>query len=256
MNLGDVTRKTVPKMCLVSAPRNGGSIATAHFHSASRARSHRRAGRGERGDRLRDPGIGRGAGRASRRRPAARIEVEHPTGFFTVDVEVEVAQDIVVRRARRCCAPRASSCAAKCSCPARSGAAHERCGFVCSDSARSGRRWLPTCALAWAASRRGISSLRSRRARRRRGGPARRDRGGRCAQRSGRGRPRRSAPSRPRRSAKPRCPWRAHLEARCVLLRSEFHVAGCEAGGRSAGSTPRAADSSRRRSCRRSRRIA
>ena len=31
MNLGDVARKTVPKMCLVSAPRHGGSIATATF---------------------------------------------------------------------------------------------------------------------------------------------------------------------------------------------------------------------------------
>ena len=31
MNLGDVTRKTVPKMCLVSAPKNGGAIATRNF---------------------------------------------------------------------------------------------------------------------------------------------------------------------------------------------------------------------------------
>ena len=35
-----------------------------------------------------------------------------------------------------------------CSCPARSGAAHERARFACSDSARWGRRSLPTCALA------------------------------------------------------------------------------------------------------------
>src|SRR6267378_104150 len=31
MNLGDVTRKTVPKMCLVSEPRNGGAICTRTF---------------------------------------------------------------------------------------------------------------------------------------------------------------------------------------------------------------------------------
>src|SRR5262249_3169352 len=31
MNLGDVTRKTVPKMCLASAPRKGGAIATRNF---------------------------------------------------------------------------------------------------------------------------------------------------------------------------------------------------------------------------------
>jgi 4-oxalomesaconate tautomerase len=31
MNLGDVTRKTVPKMCLVSPPRHGGAVSTATF---------------------------------------------------------------------------------------------------------------------------------------------------------------------------------------------------------------------------------
>src|ERR1700751_5932978 len=31
MNLGDVTRKTVPKMCLVSAPRHGGTLDTRTF---------------------------------------------------------------------------------------------------------------------------------------------------------------------------------------------------------------------------------
>ncbi len=31
MNLGDVTKKTVPKMCLVAPAQNGGAIATRNF---------------------------------------------------------------------------------------------------------------------------------------------------------------------------------------------------------------------------------
>ena len=70
-----------------------------HVHSASRARGHRRVRRRERGHGLRDSGsvaaqLAQRADNAGR-----RIEVEHPTGFFTVDVDVEVAQEIVVRRA-------------------------------------------------------------------------------------------------------------------------------------------------------------
>jgi 4-oxalomesaconate tautomerase len=98
MNLEDVTRKTVPKMCLVSAPRNGGSIATATFIPH---RVHEAIGvlgavsvatacviPGSVASQLVPPGTS-----------GPRIEVEHPTGFFTVDVEVEVAEHIVVRRA-------------------------------------------------------------------------------------------------------------------------------------------------------------
>jgi 4-oxalomesaconate tautomerase len=99
MNLGDVTRKTVPKVCLVSAPRIGGSIATATFIPH---RVHEAIGvlgavsvatacviPGSVASQLARRGEGSGP----------RIEVEHPTGFFTVDVEVEVTRHIVVRRA-------------------------------------------------------------------------------------------------------------------------------------------------------------
>ena len=61
MNLGDVQKKTVPKMCLVSPPRAGRRDLDAHVHSASRARSDRRARRRERRDGLRDARFGRGA---------------------------------------------------------------------------------------------------------------------------------------------------------------------------------------------------
>jgi len=99
MNLGDVTRKTVPKMCLVSAPRNGGSIATATFIPH---RVHEAIGvLGAVSVATACVIPGSVASQLVQRSEASgpRIEVEHPTGFFTVDVEVEVAQSIVVRRA-------------------------------------------------------------------------------------------------------------------------------------------------------------
>ncbi len=71
MNLGEVTNKTVPKMCLVSAPATRRRDCDAHVHSPSRARRHRRAGCGERGDGLRHSRIHRRGNREGRRRRAA-----------------------------------------------------------------------------------------------------------------------------------------------------------------------------------------
>ena len=90
MNLGDVAKKTVPKMCLVSLAATGRRDFDAHVHSASRARSDRRARRGQRRDGVRPSGIGRGGGRAKvSGGERQRLDVEHPTGFFTVDMDVE-----------------------------------------------------------------------------------------------------------------------------------------------------------------------
>jgi 4-oxalomesaconate tautomerase len=100
MNLGEVTNKTVPKMCLVSPARRGGAIATRTFiphrvHEAigvlgavsvatacvipgSVAATVARVTGGER----------------------QRLDIEHPTGFFTVDMEVAVrGSDVQVKRA-------------------------------------------------------------------------------------------------------------------------------------------------------------
>lgn len=99
MNLGDVARKTVPKVCLVSSPRHGGSIATATFIPH---RVHEAIGvLGAVSVATACVLPGSVASKLARRDESGgrRIEVEHPTGFFTVDVEVEVAQSIVVRRA-------------------------------------------------------------------------------------------------------------------------------------------------------------
>ena len=108
MNLGDVTRKNVPKMCLVAPPAHGGAIATRTFiphrvHSSigvlgaisvatacalpgSVAAEFAAAGRG---------GLG-----------SANLDIEHPTGFFTVELEVaregkfRVTRSALLRTAR------------------------------------------------------------------------------------------------------------------------------------------------------------
>ena len=89
MNLGDVTRKTVPKMSLVSAALHGGALNTRTFIPH---RVHEAIGvlgavsvatacvlPGSVAARL--AGIAPGGGEH-------RLEIEHPTGFFTVDIAV------------------------------------------------------------------------------------------------------------------------------------------------------------------------
>jgi 4-oxalomesaconate tautomerase len=99
MNLGDVTRKTVPKVCLVSAPRQGGSIATATFipHRVHDAIGVLGAVS------VATACVISGSVAAKVARPvsgaAQRVEVEHPTGFFTVDVDVQFGESITVRSA-------------------------------------------------------------------------------------------------------------------------------------------------------------
>src|SRR6186713_1725958 len=98
MNLGDVTRKTIPKMCLVSAPRNGGSIATSTFIPHRVHEAIGVLGAVSVATACVIPGSVAAQLARGGEAPGSRIEVEHPTGFFTVEVEVEVAQSVVVRR--------------------------------------------------------------------------------------------------------------------------------------------------------------
>lgn len=108
MNLGDVTNKTVPKMSLLSAPRAGGAVSTRtliphRVHDAigvlgavsvatacliPGSVAHEVAGLAPTGD-------------------ATAVEVEHPTGFFTVTMDVainggtvEVRRSALLRTAR------------------------------------------------------------------------------------------------------------------------------------------------------------
>jgi len=98
MNLGDVTRKTVPKISLVSAPRNGGSIGTATFIPHRVHEAIGVLGAVSVATACAIPGSV-AAQVAQRKDNGRRIEVEHPSGFFTVDVEVERGDSFVVRGA-------------------------------------------------------------------------------------------------------------------------------------------------------------
>lgn len=97
MNLGDVTDKTVPKMCLVGAPIAGGLIGTRTFiphrvHEAigvlgavSVATACRVAG-----------SVAERVARTASAESGGTVDVEHPTGFFSVEVEVTVDGGAVV----------------------------------------------------------------------------------------------------------------------------------------------------------------
>ncbi|MEM9532419.1 MAG: 4-oxalomesaconate tautomerase [Pseudomonadota bacterium] len=97
MNLGDVATKTVPKMCLISPPERGGAVNTRTFIPH---RVHEAVGvlgavsvatacliPGSTAD-----GIAEVAG------GNPLVEVEHPTGSFAVELDIEVGEAIQVRR--------------------------------------------------------------------------------------------------------------------------------------------------------------
>lgn len=106
MNLGDVAKRTVPKMCLIAPPRAGGAVCTRNFiphrvHEAigvfgavSVATACVSPGSVAEGvAEIGDPGA---------------LDVEHPTGFFTVAMEatmddgaLKVRRAALLRTARR-----------------------------------------------------------------------------------------------------------------------------------------------------------
>ncbi len=99
MNLGDVAKKNVPKMCLVAPPQNGGAISTRNFipHAVHKAIGVFGAVSVATACAL--PGsIAADIAGASASGTQA-WEIEHPTGFFTVEMEVAVeANGLAVRR--------------------------------------------------------------------------------------------------------------------------------------------------------------
>ncbi len=101
MNLGDVAKKTVPKMCLISPPRNGGSLATRTFIPHRVHESIGVLGAVSVATACLIHGsVSEGIAQLSSAGASQRVEVEHPTGFFTVDMQVEVHEGHVnVRRA-------------------------------------------------------------------------------------------------------------------------------------------------------------
>jgi len=101
MNLGDVTKKTVPKMCLVAPAQHGGAICTRNFiphrvHEAIGvfgAVSVATACVVPGSIAAEVAGLKSSGGEKS-------LEIEHPTGFFTVDMDVTIKDGAVtVRRA-------------------------------------------------------------------------------------------------------------------------------------------------------------
>ena len=94
MNLGDVTRKTVPKMCLVSPPLAGGLINTRTFipHRVHESIGVFGALSVATACIVPDTVAARVAPRATGA-GLQRIDVEHPTGYFTVEVDVARSTD-------------------------------------------------------------------------------------------------------------------------------------------------------------------
>jgi len=101
MNLGDVAKKTVPKMTLVSPPRAGGLINTRSFipHRVHEAIGVLGAVSVATACVL--PGsVAANAAGLNPKPGAQTIDVEHPTGFFTVDMDVAfTAEGLKVNRA-------------------------------------------------------------------------------------------------------------------------------------------------------------
>jgi len=100
MNLGDVADKTVPKMCLVSEPMRGGAISTQTFipHRAHEAIGV--LGAVSVAAACLIPGsVAQEVSGLTAESGNHRIDVEHPTGFLTVEIESEVVGGVVsIRR--------------------------------------------------------------------------------------------------------------------------------------------------------------
>ena len=99
MGLGDVRDKTVPKMSLLSPPQNGGAVSTRTFipHRVHEAIGVLGAVSVATGCLL--PGSV-AAGLVSRAAADGRhlLRIEHPTGFFDVEIEMEPGANGAVRR--------------------------------------------------------------------------------------------------------------------------------------------------------------
>jgi 4-oxalomesaconate tautomerase len=100
MNLGDVGRKTVPKMCLVSSARHGGAIHTRTFIPHRVHEAIGVLGAVSVATACVTPGsVAAQVAGLTPRSGSQRLEIEHPTGFFTVEMDVTVdGTDVTVKR--------------------------------------------------------------------------------------------------------------------------------------------------------------
>lgn len=97
MNLGDVTKKTVPKMALVSPARSGGAISTRTFIPHRVHEAIGVLGAVSVATAVLTPGsvAARVAGRSPGISGTQSLDIEHPTGFFTVDMDVSVQGSLI-----------------------------------------------------------------------------------------------------------------------------------------------------------------
>jgi 4-oxalomesaconate tautomerase len=101
MNLGDVTSKTVPKMSLLSPARHGGVVDTRTFIPHRVHEAIGVFGAVSVATACLVPGsVAAGIAALPAAGGAVELDVEHPTGFFTVSMDVDVADGkVVVHRA-------------------------------------------------------------------------------------------------------------------------------------------------------------
>ena len=96
MNLGDVTQKTVPKMTLVSPAINGGAISTRTFIPHRVHEAIGVLGAVSVATAVAAPGsIAAQFAPTTSSHGAQTLEIEHPTGFFSVEIDLTVAPDQV-----------------------------------------------------------------------------------------------------------------------------------------------------------------
>jgi 4-oxalomesaconate tautomerase len=94
MNLGDVAKKTVPKMCLVAPAQHGGAICTRNFIPHRVHEAIGVFGAVSVATACVTPGsIGAQVAGIADVEAVKSLEVEHPTGFFTVDMDVSVSAE-------------------------------------------------------------------------------------------------------------------------------------------------------------------
>jgi len=101
MNLGDVTRKSVPKMSLLSPPRRGGVVSTRTFIPHRVHEAIGVFGAVSVATACLIPGsVAAEIAKTDTASGLKELEVEHPTGFFTVTMDVATGNgEVIVRRA-------------------------------------------------------------------------------------------------------------------------------------------------------------
>jgi len=94
MNLGDVAKKTVPKMTLISPPFSGGIVSTRTFIPHRVHEAIGVLGAVSVATACLIPGsVAAGVAAAAAGDGPQRLDVEHPTGFFTVELDIDADDD-------------------------------------------------------------------------------------------------------------------------------------------------------------------